>query len=155
MEGVSAEILARHCGLSSTVVASFARRGVMVRTGRGRFDLEASVRSYCQHLREQASGRKAGDAPMKDRARLAKAMADSVEQKTAIRAGKLVDAEAVAREWEGICSSLRAGILRVPKRAAARLPHLTQQDVCAIDAEVRALVTELVNSATGDRSWST
>src|SRR6516164_6559905 len=46
MEGVSAEILARYCGLSSTHIAPFARRGVMVLAGRGKFDLEASVRAY-------------------------------------------------------------------------------------------------------------
>jgi phage terminase Nu1 subunit (DNA packaging protein) len=69
--------------------------------------------------------------------------ADSVELKNARARGALVDSEAVAREWEGICRTIRAGMLRVPKRAAARLPHLTPQDVRAIDGEVRAALTEL------------
>jgi phage terminase Nu1 subunit (DNA packaging protein) len=68
---------------------------------------------------------------------------DAIELKNAARRGALVDAETVAREWEGICRMLRVGMLRVPKRAAARLPHLTPQDVSAIDAEVRAVLTEL------------
>jgi hypothetical protein len=33
-------------------------------------------------------------------------------------------------------------MLQVPKRAAARLRHLSAQDVRAIDAEVRAVLTE-------------
>jgi terminase small subunit / prophage DNA-packing protein len=142
MEGVSAEILARHCGLSSTVVASFARRRVMVRAGRGRFDLEASLRSYCQHLREQAVGRKADDAPMNDRARLAKAQADSVEQRTAIRAGRLLDSDAVAAEWTGACRCLRAGVMRIPRRAAARL-GLSPAQTRELEAECRETLTAL------------
>jgi hypothetical protein len=43
---------------------------------------------------------------------------------------------------------LRAGDLpcahrAIPSRAAARLPHLTVHDVAEIDAEVRAVLTEL------------
>jgi terminase small subunit / prophage DNA-packing protein len=94
MDSVSAEVLAKWCGLSSTNVASYARRGVMVRAGRGTFDLEQSIRGYCQHLREQASGRKQGDTPSVERARLAKAQADNVELRNAIKRGELVDAEA-------------------------------------------------------------
>jgi phage terminase Nu1 subunit (DNA packaging protein) len=34
----------------------------------------------------------------------------------------------------------------VPSRAAARLPHLTPHDVAEIDAEVRAVLTEVAVS---------
>jgi hypothetical protein len=85
MSDVSIEQLAALLDLSSTAVTSHARRGILVRSAakgqRGKFVLELSVRRYCQHLREQASGIKQGDAPAKERQRLAKAMADSVEQK--------------------------------------------------------------------------
>jgi terminase small subunit / prophage DNA-packing protein len=143
MVDVAIEQLAGLCGLSSTAVTTLARRGIMIRAGKGKFQLEASVRNYCTHLREQAVGRKAGDTPAKERQRLAKAMADSVELKNAVRRGTLVDGEAVVREWEGICRTVRAGMLRVPKRAAVRLPHLTPRDVLALDEEVRAALTEL------------
>jgi phage terminase Nu1 subunit (DNA packaging protein) len=89
MTDVTAEEMAAFCGLSSSAVSSLTRRGIMQRGGKGKLKLELSIRAYCEHLRQEASGRKAGDAPAKDRARLAKAMADSVEQKTAIRAGKV------------------------------------------------------------------
>jgi phage terminase Nu1 subunit (DNA packaging protein) len=114
----------------------------MVRAGRKGFDLEASVRAYCQHMREAvaARGRPAQSGTGKERARLAKAQADAIELKNARARGTLIDSEAVALEWEGICRTIRAGMLRVPKRAAARLPHLAQQDVRAIDDEVRAVL---------------
>ena len=79
MEPVSAEILGKWLGLSSTHVASYARRGIMVRAlGPGAsFDLEASVRAYCQHMREAvaAQGRPAQSGTGKRRARLAAAQA--------------------------------------------------------------------------------
>jgi terminase small subunit / prophage DNA-packing protein len=116
----------------------------MVRAGRGKFALEASVRAYCTHMRETvaAMGRPANtNAP--GRQRLLQAQVAALELKAAVQRGDLVPAGAVAREWERICGSIRAAMLRVPKRAAARLPHLTPQDVRAIDAEVRAVLAEV------------
>ena len=102
------------------------------------------MRNYCGRLRELAhSQEKEGDTAPTERARLAAAQADAIELKNARARGALVDAETVAREWEGVCGTIRAGMLRVSNRAAARLPHLTPQDVRAIDCEVRAALTEL------------
>jgi terminase small subunit / prophage DNA-packing protein len=41
--------------------------------------------------------------------------------------------------------TVRAGMLAVPSRAGARLPHLTAHDIAEIDAEVRAVLTEIGN----------
>jgi phage terminase Nu1 subunit (DNA packaging protein) len=46
-------------------------------------------------------------------------------------------------EWSGILRTVRAGMLAVPSRCAARLPHLTAHDVAEIDAEVRAVLGEV------------
>ncbi|HEY8007989.1 MAG TPA: hypothetical protein VIE66_14590 [Methylocella sp.] len=147
MSVVTGEVLAKWLGISGTQVTSFARRGVMVRAGRKGFDLEASVRAYCQHMREAvaAQGRPAQSGTGKERARLAKAQADAIELKNARARGTLVESEAVARAWEGVCRTIRAGMLRLSKRAAARLPHLTTQDVRSLDDEVNAVLTELVD----------
>ena len=142
-ETVTAEALAHLFGVSAKTVRALARRGIMVKAGRNLFTLDESVQNYCGHLGDLAHGRKDGDAAPTERARLAAAQADAIELKNARARGALVDAEAVAREWEGVCRTIRAGMLRVPKRAAARLPHLTPQDVRAIDDEVRAALTEL------------
>ncbi len=144
MNPVKCETLAGLLGLSTVAVAALARRGIVVKEGKGQFDAGASIRSYCSHLREavSAQGRPASGTTA-GRARLAKAQAEAVELKNARQRGELLPAEAIAREWEGICRTIRAGMLRVPKRAAARLPHLTPQDVHAIDSEVRAALTVL------------
>jgi phage terminase Nu1 subunit (DNA packaging protein) len=53
--------MAAICELSSKTVASLTRRGVMQRGGKGKLKLELSIRAYCEHLRQQASGRIAGE----------------------------------------------------------------------------------------------
>jgi phage terminase Nu1 subunit (DNA packaging protein) len=49
----------------------------------------------------------------------------------------LVEAAAVEAEWDDVLRTVWAGLLAVPSRLAARLPHLTAHDVAEIDAEVR------------------
>jgi phage terminase Nu1 subunit (DNA packaging protein) len=57
----------------------------------------------------------------------------------------LVEAAAVEAEWAGVLPTIRAGMLAVPSRVAARLPHLSARDVIEIDREVRAVLTEIGN----------
>lgn len=79
----------------------------------------------------------------KQRARLAAAQADLNELKAAKLRGELVEASAVEAEWSGVLRTVRAGLLAVPSRVAARLPHLSKHDVAEIDAEIRAALTDL------------
>src|SRR4051812_30746668 len=81
-----------------------------------------------------------------ERARLAAAQADLAELKAAKQRGTMLDAAQVEREWSGILQTVRAGMLAVPSRCAARLPHLTPHDLAEIDAEVRAVLTEIGTS---------
>ena len=74
---------------------------------------------------------------------LARAQVDAVELKNARLRGALRDADTVEREWTKVLRGVRAGMLAVPSRCAARLPHLTPQDVSEIDAEVRSVSTEI------------
>jgi phage terminase Nu1 subunit (DNA packaging protein) len=67
--------------------------------------------------------------------------AAKAEQQNAERAGRLVDAAAVEVEWSGVLRTVRAGMLAVPSRCGARLPHVAE-----IDAEIRAALTELGSS---------
>ena len=78
-----------------------------------------------------------------ERARLARLQADAVEIKNARQRGSLIESEAVEREWSAVLAALRAGMLAVPSRVAARLPHLTAHDVAEIDAEIRAALAEI------------
>ncbi len=79
----------------------------------------------------------------KQRARLAAAQADLNELKAARMRSELVEAAAVEMEWSGILRTVRAGMLAVPSRVAARLPHLSKHDVAEIDQEIRAALSEI------------
>lgn len=125
-------------------MTALSRRGLVVKAGRRGFDLEASVRAYCTHLREQASGRKQGDTPSADRARLVRVQADAVEQRTAIKRGELLLASDVESEWSGVCRIIRAGVMRLPRRAGGRL-GLTAEQVAELDEEARQVLIELSN----------
>ena len=81
-----------------------------------------------------------------ERARLARAQADLAEQKLARQRGALLEAEVVERAWADVLRDVRAGMLAVPSRCAARLPHLTAHDVAEIDAEIRAVLAEIGTS---------
>jgi terminase small subunit / prophage DNA-packing protein len=146
MQTVTAEQLAALFGVSAEVVRSLARRGVVVkRPGPNCFALAESVRAYCTHLREGAAGRGNGTEPTEQstqRARLARAMADSAELKNAARRGSLLDAGAVEAEWVGVARTIRAGVLRLPRRAGARL-GLTAEQERGLDDECREVLSEL------------
>lgn len=57
--------------------------------------------------------------------------------------GELVEASAVEAEWANVLRTVRAGMLAVPSRVAARLPHLSKHDVAEIDAEIRGALSEI------------
>ncbi|WP_454619353.1 hypothetical protein [Bradyrhizobium cenepequi] len=78
-----------------------------------------------------------------ERGRLAAAQANLAEIKAAKLRGELVEAAAVEAEWADVLRTVRAGILAVPSRVAARLPHLSKHDVSEIDAEIRAALGEI------------
>ena len=79
----------------------------------------------------------------KQRARLAAAQADLDELKAAKIRGELVEASAIEQEWANVLRVVRAVMLAVPSRVAARLPHLSKHDIVEIDAEVRAALSEI------------
>lgn len=80
-----------------------------------------------------------------ERARLAKAQADAVELKNATMRRELVPASEVERLWSGEWMQLRSSVLAVPSRLRQLLPHLTVEDIEAIDGELRRMLTEFGN----------
>ena len=147
--------LARTLDLSEASIHGLARRGVVVRASRGKYLREESVRRYVRELRAQLEAVKGGaDSAATLRAekiRVTKAQADAVEIKNAQKRGELLQADEVERTWSDTLRSLSTGLLTIPAQCGAKLPHLTQQDVLAIDVEIRARLVEL-GEGNGDRN---
>ena len=76
-----------------------------------------------------------GESAAVERGRLAAAQAK--------QRGELLEAREVEAEWCDVLRLVRAGMLAIPSRTGARLPHLSRDDLAAIEAEVRAALIEL------------
>lgn len=127
-------------------LSNMAARGIVVRKGRGSYDLVASIQRYCEHLRSVASGHGGEGAAIDlatERARLAKEQADGHALKNATARAELAPVAEVERRWSDILRRVRSGLLAVPSRSRQRLPHLTAHDVVVIDQEVRSALGEL------------
>lgn len=143
---VSAKDLADIIGVKDRTIRDFADRGLVIRGGRGRYRLIESVRTYCEHIRATASGRGGEDEAKTltaERTRLAREQADQTALKNAALRRDLVPAAEVEREWSEVLRRVRSGCMAIPSRIRQHLAHLTAYDVQAIDAEVRAVLTEV------------
>jgi terminase small subunit / prophage DNA-packing protein len=138
---ISAVTLARLLGLSAQAIANHASAGVLVRSGRGQYEKDASVTSYCAHLRKSASGR--NTATSDDRARLARAKADEAERRNAVAEGKYLLASEVESGLSAENRRVQAGMLTVSSKVSVRLPYLTKDDINEIDLVVREVLTEI------------
>jgi hypothetical protein len=63
---VSGPELARWLGVSGKVVYQLGKAGIIVRATGGLFQLEESVRRYCEHLRAGQQGAQASAAPVSE-----------------------------------------------------------------------------------------
>jgi terminase small subunit / prophage DNA-packing protein len=135
---VSLPTLAKTLGLSVRSINQLAVAGVVVRTGRGEYDLQASVRNYIAKM-------KAPEGDSKER--LTAAQADLAELKLQEARNELVQASEVETKWASILSSLRASFMGIPARVQTQLGHLSQHDVELIDREIRDTLLELGGNA--------
>ena len=143
---MSGRDLASAFGVSERSVREFADRGIVLKTGRGKYQLVESVRLYTEHLRGVASGRGGEDGVLDltaERARLAKEQADATAMKNAVARRELVSVSDVEREWTDVGRKIRNAMLAVPSRARQSLAHLTVHDVDLIDREIRDALTGL------------
>ena len=85
--------------------------------------MHESVRRYCGHLREQAAARSGSTTLTEERVRVAREQADKLAMQNAIARGEMVPSRTVRTEWTSILRDVRAGLLAVPSRCGAALPH--------------------------------
>ncbi|GGL52199.1 hypothetical protein [Wenxinia marina] len=146
VEPVVAAELAGWLGLTANRVNALARDGVLPRTEDNRFPLRAAIHAYCQHARAGATGRRADAELAAEKLRLAREQADKIALHNAVTRGDMLDARDVASAWRGIVTDLRAGVLAIPSRVAAKL-GLDRHATAVLDAEVRAAMEGIADDA--------
>jgi phage terminase Nu1 subunit (DNA packaging protein) len=148
-DSVSARVLADWLACTVKSVAELAARGVIERTGRGRYPLKPSVRRYAEHMRKTVTGRGEGTAS-EARGRLVRAQAALAVLKARRLAGELIAAADVQSQWVSVMFSVRARLLAAPSRVQQARPHLTAGDIEALDREIREALEELADAAEMD-----
>jgi phage terminase Nu1 subunit (DNA packaging protein) len=142
---VSATALARLIGVTSAAFHDLARRGVVTAgKGKGRYVLDASLQSYCAHLRKLATGQ-GGESAIASatvsRGKLAEAQATLAETKAKQLAGELVEVAEVERVWTSKLKTLRARLLGI----GDCLRSLPAREHVRMMTEIRGALTELAD----------
>ena len=141
---VSGPELARVLDLSLKSVVALAARGIITRASRGKYPYQASVAAYCAYLRKAVSNR---PATTDERTRLLRARADAAEHALEQEREKYVNAAEADAEWTDIKRTIRAQLLVIPNRVAAKLPHLTEYDLGQLDRLVRDVLEETLDAS--------
>lgn len=141
--------LAALIGVSERQVTELAKQKIVVRAARGKYQTEASVAAYCEHLRGTAAGRGGKshvESLAEERARLAREQADGMALKNALLRAETLDRREVEAAWSGILGSVRSGMLAVTPRVQQQVPGLTAADAAVIDREIREALKGLGES---------
>lgn len=124
--------LAEHLGVAVSTVESLAKRRILRRLGRGRWDQDRNRLDYIAHLREQAAGRigSGGANLAEERARLARAQAEKVELDLREKRGELVSTREVEQEYFALLREHRNALLSIPGRVAADAHSASSLQAC-------------------------
>lgn len=148
----SAGELSALLGLSGRRLRELAEEGVISRAA-GRYRTLEAVQAYTTHLREAATRRQQPSPELvaqaidgrAQRARLAKLQADRVELELDRERGRLVEVEPLKIRLSTMVVGVRNKLLAVAPTAKGRLPHLTVDDMEAIEDMIREALESLAS----------
>lgn len=135
--------MAAFLGVSERTLTGLRSKGVLVDAGRGRWPVQETVQKYVIYLRDLGT-RRGGDKVAAEKLRLTKEQADKAALHNAITRGEMVPVADVRREWATLAADLRAALLAMSPRIAARAA-LSREAANALDEEIRDALTEISN----------
>jgi len=148
---IGGKALAELLGLTTRRLEQLAAAGTIVRTGRGRYALQASVQRYAEALRDAAAGRGASDLTAA-RARLARAQAEAAELELERKRGAWLLAAAVESLNADALVAFRNIVRRIPVSAMTALglsPAQTRKLAFLLDQALDELARKLERIADG------
>lgn len=143
--GVSSQEIGRWIGISGQKVRMLSDKNIVVKLGRGKYDLEQSILNYCAHLREVAAGRMGRNKEIdlvEENAKLKRAQREETELKIERLRGNLVDRAEIQPAFDTFGQIVRQHMLSMPSRARQRLSHLTGHDEKVLQEIVRDILEE-------------
>ena len=151
---VSPAVLAQLFDCDESMIRYLAKKGIVIKSGHGKYIVSQSVRNYIRHLRGVAAGRGGEEKQItltSERARYAKEQADAVALKNSILRGEMVDASSVQKKWASIFSAIRSGILAITSELPSLLVHLTRHDIEVIDRAIRDALNKVADDIGADQ----
>jgi phage terminase Nu1 subunit (DNA packaging protein) len=153
---VGVETLSSYLGISKQVIYEHARAGRLKKVGHNEFDLQESVRLYCEHLRALASRYKSANGTditntMTARARKERAQAQFWELKAQRMRGELVAVDEVRDAWLGIVNRVQGRFLALHSTLIVRA-GLSKTQATTLREAIREALTELADNETGAQS---
>lgn len=143
--GASSQEIGALLGISARKVRDLSDQGIVVKLGRGYYDLEESVRRYCAHLREVAAGRMGRTKEIdlvEENAKLKRAQREETELKIARMRGELIPRDEVQEPMDRFASIVKQHVLSIPSRSRQRIPHLTGHDEKVLQQICRDILEE-------------
>lgn len=147
-KGYPVETIAKVFMLTPRRVQQLANEGVIVKTGRGQYNLVESFQGYIKYLNAQipnkalqpdsANARLDSEA---ERAKLLREKAQMARYERLEYEGRLIPADEVKRDAYSAALSVRRAVMAVPDRAAPRLTETNNQ------REVRSLLRRELTDA--------
>jgi phage terminase Nu1 subunit (DNA packaging protein) len=145
----TARELSKWIGIGLPRIRELTALGVLKKGTKGYAMPETNL-AYTAYLRQgkigkRGVGKASGSADEKQR--LTRLQADALELKNRAASGKMLDEDVVKERVATVNRNVRNGVLAAPARVAQTMPHWTQRDVAAIDAELRRVLTALGTAA--------
>lgn len=145
---VTTSEMAALLGVHPNTLPRLANEGKLHRApkGRGHYWRQASVSTYCNHLRDVAGNKGLSENIdlTAERARLAKEQADKVALQNAALRAEMVDVRTVEATWLSASTAARRRLLAIPSRMrnAGLEPDLSAR----LDREMRMALTDLADN---------
>jgi len=133
-------VIAEKLDLTTRRVNQLVTEGVISRTKRGEYDVDACVRGYIRYLRKQLEANCPADLNG-ERARLARLQADKIERELQLQEGRLIWADQASEAWGQQCIRIReklqgAGTKLAPLLVGVRTATEAQKMVDSVHREV-------------------
>jgi hypothetical protein len=127
----SADELTLVLGLTKQAIGKLVERRVLIRTGRGRFDLPASVKAYLKY-REDLIAKRFGGAGSYAESRARKMAADAARAEDDLRKsrGELIPIDDLRKALDLMASMAKTLFLASPSRMAPRLARAATPAAC-------------------------
>ena len=131
--------IAKLLNLTERRVQQLAKEGVVVRDGKGKYDLVGSVRGYIKYLQDRSLGKDL--APIDshiEKARLLRAQADKTELEVKALQKNLLPVTQIRMSWMMMLSSFRSRMLSIPAKTAHLLAPIDD------NAEIERILREQI-----------